>query len=193
MSGRRPRRAATKGVNYREPGDDPELSEDSDGVSSETDFSAYDSALDTSVVANQSGSEESLLFESTVVATSSPVGVPSCGSTPSSIVLPVAVVTAGVSHVELVNNLSLDSSIEEAKDMTAARANQLIAELEAIFFQLDELVEDASTENMSETELTSACAELKELRVQLVKSSQELNLVSTKRDYDDRVKVQLDS
>ena len=74
--------------------------------------------------------------------------------------------------------------------MAAARANQLTAELEAIFFQMNELVDDVTSgDAMSAAELSSTCAELKDLRVQMVKSHQELNLVSTKKEYDDKVKL----
>ena len=77
MSDRPPRRAATKGINYREPGDDPELSDSEESLvvaSGETHHSGYESALDCSFAANDSELEESVLLDSTVVA-SVPSGV----------------------------------------------------------------------------------------------------------------------
>ena len=62
MSGSRPQRAVTKGIDYREPGDDPELSESEEslpGASSEAHHSGYESALDYTFVENAPESEES--------------------------------------------------------------------------------------------------------------------------------------
>ena len=75
----------------------------------------------------------------------------------------------------------VDIDIErEAREMPASRANQLIAEVEAVFFQLGEIKEDVSQglDKMSVAELTDCATELKDLRVTLVKANQELNLVS---------------
>lgn len=82
---------------------------------------------------------------------------------------------------------------EEAIAMATARANQLIAEMEAIFFQLGEIAEDITErlDTMSTSELNSCSSEIKELRVALVKANQELNLVSNGRDYDKRAKEEL--
>ena len=44
---------------------------------------------------------------------------------------------------------------------------------------------------MSTNELNNYSVELKDLRVQLVKASQELNLVSNLREFDERVKQEL--
>ena len=74
----RPSRAATRGVNYREPGDDPELSELEDSSDNE-------SVLDSSIVAG-SESDQSVLLDSTVVIGGAPVGEPLCGSTPNVVV-----------------------------------------------------------------------------------------------------------
>ena len=84
---------------------------------------------------------------------------------------------------------------EKAIEMVNARANQLTAELEAIFFQLGEIDEDVNTrlDAMSTNELTKYSVELKDLHVKLVKASQELNLVSSKREYEGRVQQELNS
>ena len=55
-----------------------------------------------------------------------------CEPTPSVVGSPNSVVSPGLT---------------ESGEMAASRANQLVAELEAIFFQSDELVEDVATEN----------------------------------------------
>ena len=78
--------------------------------------------------------------------------------------------------------------------MADTRTNQLIAELEALLFQLDEAVEDAEDiTGMSTNELSSSMDEVKDLRVKMVKANQELLLVSARRDYDTRVKGKLES
>ena len=66
MSGSsRPRRTATVGINYREPGDDPELSDSDDSVasaaSSDTGLSGLDSVLDSSFVLDFSWPEETYI------------------------------------------------------------------------------------------------------------------------------------
>ena len=82
---------------------------------------------------------------------------------------------------------------EEAIAMATARANQLTAELGAIFFQLDEIKEDIDTrlDTMSTNELNNYSVELKDLRVEMVKANQELNLVSNLKEFDERVQVEL--
>lgn len=82
---------------------------------------------------------------------------------------------------------------EEVIVMAAARANQLTAELEAIFFQLEEVADDVNTRlnAMSTNELNSYSTELKNLRVALVKANQEFNLVSKSREYDDRANLKI--
>ena len=87
---RRSQRAAAVGINYKEPGDYPDLSDSSSESSQE-------SVLDSSVLADFSGSEESVLLDSTVVVSQeaqirfagvegsvSVVGAPLCASSPKS-------------------------------------------------------------------------------------------------------------
>ena len=164
----RPRRTVEQ-VDYTEPGDFP-------------DESALESSLEEvhSVdVHNTSGSSvedhdtsfASVESHNTFVASvGDSFGEPVLGSSPTSV-----------------------GEEEEALDMASTRANQLTAELEAIFFQLGEIRDDVDTrlENMSKNELNTAATEIKELRVQLVKANQELNLVSKKKEYDDRVNKEL--
>ena len=138
------------------------------------------------------GSEESVLLDSTVVV------APSASveeSLPSSVVVPgLSGAPASVSIGSTVNNTSSESSAdEEARRMAASRANQLTAELGAIFFQVEELMEDVAADEISAREVPATCAELKELRVRLVKVSQELNLVSLNRDHVERVDTVLES
>ena len=82
---------------------------------------------------------------------------------------------------------------EVAADMAASRANQLVAELEATFFQLNELMEEVEEGGMPDSQLSSAWTEIKELRVRIVKVSQELNLVSAHRDHMPRVDQKLET
>ena len=104
---------------------------------------------------DESQLEESLQYSSAVV--SEEASSPSIAAVGGSIGEPLLASSPRSSVVE-----------EEATNMAALRANQLTAELEAAFFQLKELVEEVETDfgTMNISELTSACAELKEFRVQ---------------------------
>ena len=167
----RPQRAAAGGVDYLERSSS-HSSEESTGAES-------------------SGSEESVL-NNTVVAD------PTLNSTVDADPLLNAAAEADLS-VSL-ESLSVatppgsglpsppSAALSSTPVMANVRANQLVAELEAIIFQLDELLEDvAEGRDMSRAELALTFAELKDLRVMMVKASQELLLASTRRDYEDRV------
>ena len=159
----RPRRGIQR-VDYAEPGDNPDESalEPSDVASVNTSYVSVE------------GEESFASVESrtTVASVGESIGEPLLGSSPKS----------AAAFVE-----------DEARDMASARANQLIAELEAVFFQLGEIKEDVDggIDTMSGTELSGCVADLKNLRVELVKAHQELNLLSKKREYDDRVNQEL--
>ena len=169
MSGEGRSRRNIQRVNYAEPGDNPDesaLEPSVEGVQSsaaaaETSFTSVDDQ--DSFVSAES--------QTTVVASvGDTIGEPLLGSSPNP------------SVVE-----------EDVRDMASSRANQLTAELEAIFFQVGEIKDDVETglEAMSTTELNGYIADLKDLRVQLVKAHQELNLLTRERQYDDRVKQEL--
>ena len=87
------------------------------------------------------------------------------------------------SSVEVASSPEITVVEEGVYVMANARANQLIAELEAIFFQLEEVEDDVGERLgvMSTNELNNCLGELKELRVSLVKANQELNLVTNDR------------
>ena len=155
MSGEGRSRRNIQRVNYAEPGDNPDesaLEPSVEGVQSsaaaaETSFTSVDDQ--DSFVSAES--------QTTVVASvGDTIGEPLLGSSPNP------------SVVE-----------EEVRDMASSRANQLTAELGAIFFQVGEIKDDVETglETMSTTELNGYVADLKDLRVQLVKAHQELNLL----------------
>ena len=95
MSGSgRPRRAAAEGVNYKEPGDYPDLSDLEDSLRE----SSGESVLFSSILGDFSDFEESVLLESTVVDQSEVqvsvsvddgsvyIGEPLCGSSPRSVI-----------------------------------------------------------------------------------------------------------
>ena len=92
------------------------------------------------------------------------------------------------SAVEVVSSPEISIVEEGVNTMASARGNQLIAELEAIFFQLEEVEDDVGERLgvMSTNELNNCLSELKELRVSLVKANQELNLVTNDRGYDNK-------
>ena len=164
----RPRRDIER-VNYAEPGDDPELSVLEPPTES-VDASA--ASVDTSFasVEDQESFASAESHNTVVAPVGDTIGEPLLGSSPKSTVVE-----------------------EEASEMAASRANQLTAELEAILFQLGEIKDDVETglETISTTEMNSFITDLKELRVQLVKANQELNLLTKKREYDERVKKEL--
>ena len=82
---------------------------------------------------------------------------------------------------------------DEVVDMANARVVQLVVELDAVFFQLEEL--DETVENdlheMGVRQLTEHLSEVKDLRVSLVKLSSELKLLSqeTHKDYADKIQL----
>ena len=86
---------------------------------------------------------------------------------------------------------SLERSVvdEEATAMANQRANQLIAGLAGISFQLEELKEDVDTRlhTMSTKQLSDIAVELRDLRVELVKTNSELNLVTVDRGHEANV------
>ena len=155
-------------VNYAEPGDNPD---ESALESSEVLDSSYASA-DTFVSVEEQESVVPVESRTTVVASvGETFGEPLLGSSPKSSFV-----------VE-----------DEARDMASARANQLVAELEAVFFQLGEIKDDVDTglDEMSASEMSTCVVDLKNLRVELVKANQELNLLCKKKEYDERVKTEL--
>ena len=214
----RPRRDIPR-VNYVEPGDNPDESalESSDEVvdltaaSADESFASVQSRTTVDTSADDNESFASVHSHATVVVASlenneSFASVPShtttvvasvndSGSFPSVESRDTVLASLGESVGEPLLGSSPRSSVveEEASEMASARSNQLMAELEAIFFQLEEIKEDVDTglETMSSTELNSYAKDLKDLRVQLVKANQELNLVTTQRDYDVKVKQKL--
>ena len=80
--------------------------------------------------------------------------------------------------------------------MTTPRTVQLVAELDGVYFQLEELCESVVEDinEMSVREITTNSSELKDLRVSLVKLGSELKLLSpeTHGDHEKKIKDLLD-
>ncbi len=83
---------------------------------------------------------------------------------------------------------SIDNNVFVSMDNP--RCNQLVAELETIFFQLEEIKDIVEDElgTMSLKNATSQYDELKELRINMVRFGQELKLLSQGEDLNDVLK-----
>ena len=198
----RPRRDIAR-VNYVEPGDNPESTLESSGevvdstaASADASFASVDdnesfaSVRSSTAVVASVDSNESFASHTTVIAS-----VHDSESFPSVESRDTVLASVGESVGEPLLGSSPKSSVveEEASEMASSRANQLVAELEAVFFQLEEIKDDvdAGLETMSSTELNSYAKDLKDLRVQLVKANQELNLLTKQREYDGKATQKL--
>ena len=91
---------------------------------------------------------------------------------------------------EPVEQAAVEPILSESVVMADARVRELTAELETVFFQLDEIADDAEDDelvNMSLREATRLHEELKVLRVNMIKLHHEYKLISANDAYAVRV------
>ena len=97
----------------------------------------------------------------------------------------------------LQNRTVVGEEADEVGGMANARVVQLVVDLEAVFFQLEELDETVGNDlhEMGGRQLTEYLSEVKELRVSLVKLSSELKLLSqdTHAEHANKIQLSLDS